>query len=76
MGDGMARVALNLKNSDGKDASALMYLNDLKDASGFDVGTLCLIYNATGDTQKYALRMDRAGHIGSSPYPIQIANGQ
>ena len=71
-----ARVALQLKNSDGKNESALKYLLDLKETCGYDVGTLCLVYNATGDTLKYALKKDWAGHIGSSPYPIQIANGQ
>lgn len=71
-----ARVALKLKNSEGKNDSALNYLEALKETSGYDVGTLCLIYNATGDTLKYALKKDWAGHIGSSPYPIQIANGQ
>ncbi|KAF3448177.1 hypothetical protein FNV43_RR08888 [Rhamnella rubrinervis] len=71
-----ARVALNLKNSDGKNESALKYLLDLKETCGVDVGTLCLVYNATGDTLKYSQKKDWAGHIGSSPYPIQIANGQ
>ena len=71
-----ARVALKLKNSDGKNESALKYLLDLKETCGYDVGTLCLVYNATGDTLKYALKKDWAGHVGSSPYPIQITNGQ
>ncbi|KAH7521195.1 hypothetical protein FEM48_Zijuj07G0007600 [Ziziphus jujuba var. spinosa] len=73
---GSARLALDAKNADGKDARAFQFVDTLKENSGVAPATLCFIYNATGDTLQLISHKDWYGHIGASPYPIQIANGQ
>ncbi|TQD84248.1 hypothetical protein C1H46_030179 [Malus baccata] len=37
---------------------------------------LCLVYNATGDMIKFHANKDWYGHIGETPYPTEILNGQ
>ncbi|CAK9326820.1 unnamed protein product [Citrullus colocynthis] len=71
-----AHVALNMKNAEDKDKNAREYVENLKKRWGTGVSTLCLIYNATGDTITYVCEHDWHGHIGPGPYPIEIANGQ
>ncbi|XP_060674519.1 23 kDa jasmonate-induced protein-like [Ziziphus jujuba] len=71
-----AHVALNMKNAEGKDVNARKFVENLKERYGNGVSTLCLIYNATGDTLKHVGYHDWRGHIGESPYPNEIANGQ
>lgn len=43
---------------------------------GNGVSTLCLVYNASGDTITLATNYDWFGHIGRDPYPTHIGNGQ
>ncbi|KAH7510582.1 hypothetical protein FEM48_ZijujUnG0110400 [Ziziphus jujuba var. spinosa] len=71
-----ARVALNMKNAEEKNVRALQYLENLKENCGVDLGTLCLLYNATGNTIKFVTHKNWYGNIGASPYPMEIANGQ
>ncbi|XP_048329961.2 23 kDa jasmonate-induced protein isoform X1 [Ziziphus jujuba] len=71
-----ACVALNMKNAEEKNVRALQYLEMLKEKCGVDLGTLCLLYNATGDTIKLVTYKNWYGNIGASPYPMEIANGQ
>ncbi|KAF3444316.1 hypothetical protein FNV43_RR14006 [Rhamnella rubrinervis] len=71
-----AHVALAMKNSEGKDVDAQTYVENLKRQWGVGVSTLCLVYNATGDTITYIWGTDWYGHIGPSPYPVKIQNGQ
>ncbi|KAL6297593.1 hypothetical protein ACE6H2_005735 [Prunus campanulata] len=71
-----AHVALNLKNAEGKDINARNYVENLKKQSGYGVSSLCLVYNATGDTIRLVANKDWYGNIGHAPYPTQIANGQ
>ncbi|XP_015873437.3 23 kDa jasmonate-induced protein-like [Ziziphus jujuba] len=71
-----ARVALNWKNAEGKDVRALQYAENFKATCGVETATLCLVYNATGDTVEYAGHKDWHGCLGSAPYPIMIENGQ
>nr|XP_008348390.2 23 kDa jasmonate-induced protein-like [Malus domestica] len=71
-----AHVALNMKNAVEKDFNARTYVEKLKEQYGDGVSTLCLVYNATGDTISYANKKDWYGHIGNAPYPPLIANGQ
>ncbi|KAB2633906.1 23 kDa jasmonate-induced protein-like [Pyrus ussuriensis x Pyrus communis] len=65
-----------MKNADKKDFNARSYVEELKKQYGDGVSTLCLVYNATGDTIRYAYKNDWFGHIGKVPYPPLIANGQ
>ncbi|KAH7536934.1 hypothetical protein FEM48_Zijuj03G0038900 [Ziziphus jujuba var. spinosa] len=71
-----ARMTLNMKNAEEKNAKALQYLEKLKEQSEVGLGTLCLLYNATGDAISYVTHKNWHGRIGASPYPMQIANGQ
>ena len=71
-----AYVALNMKNAQGKDKDAQDYVEKLREEWGSGVATLCLIYNATGDTIKFVCEYSWHGHIGPSPYPSEIENGQ
>ncbi|KAL4369385.1 hypothetical protein GQ457_05G035340 [Hibiscus cannabinus] len=69
-----ARVALTLKHSDGKDVAVREQVQNL--TAGGERTTICLIYNATGDTLTLVNYQDWIGHVGSSPYPPLIGNGQ
>ncbi|XP_062008842.1 23 kDa jasmonate-induced protein-like [Rosa rugosa] len=71
-----ARMAVNMKNANMKDMNAHTYVENLKRQWGIERSTLCLIYNATGNTMMLVGSEDRAGHIGPVPYPIVIQNGQ
>ncbi|KAA8536977.1 hypothetical protein F0562_029455 [Nyssa sinensis] len=71
-----ARVALNMKNTEKKDVNARQYVENLNKSWGAGVSTLCLIYNATGDTVRFVTSRDWQGHSGPSPPPQLIANGQ
>ncbi|KAA8536979.1 hypothetical protein F0562_029457 [Nyssa sinensis] len=71
-----AHVALNMKNAEKKDVNAREYVENLKRRWGVGVSTLCLVYNATGDTVTFVTSYDWWGHIGPAPFPQQIANGQ
>ncbi|VVA29123.1 PREDICTED: 23 kDa jasmonate-induced [Prunus dulcis] len=71
-----AKVALQMKNVGDKDLKALTFVENLKKQHGDGISTLCLIYNATGDTLTYSISKDWCGHIGHFPYPTLIANGQ
>ncbi|XP_015901068.3 23 kDa jasmonate-induced protein [Ziziphus jujuba] len=73
-----ARVALNMKNAEEKSVRAGQYLQNMKEQCNGDLGgTLCLLYNATGDPIRYVTNKDfYEGHVGPTPYPIEIANGQ
>ncbi|WJX46633.1 hypothetical protein P8452_33413 [Trifolium repens] len=71
-----AREAMNLINEDDKNAKAAEYVNTLKEGYGDGASTLCLVYNATGDTISYDTDHDWYGFIGRTPYPTEIGNGQ
>lgn len=71
-----ASAALNMKNAGNKDTNARTFVENLKKQWGDGVSTLCLVYNATGDTVKFAANHDWYGHIGPSPFPVEIQNGQ
>lgn len=71
-----AHVALNKINEDNRYSNALGCVNQLKEDFGDGVSTLCVIYNATGDTLTLVTSHDYNGHVYTSPYPEQIANGQ
>ncbi|KAK1271557.1 hypothetical protein QJS04_geneDACA013022 [Acorus gramineus] len=71
-----AHVALNMKNAADKDVNARQYVENLKARWGTGVSTLCLLYNATGDTVTFVTSHDWHGHIGPAPYPTEMANGQ
>ncbi|KAK1309868.1 hypothetical protein QJS10_CPA08g00129 [Acorus calamus] len=71
-----AHVALNMKNAADKDVNARQYVENLKARWGNGVSTLCLLYNATGDTVTFVTSHDWHGHIGPGPYPTAMANGQ
>ncbi|PQQ10957.1 23 kDa jasmonate-induced protein [Prunus yedoensis var. nudiflora] len=53
-----AHVALNMKNAEGKDINARNYVENLKKQSGYGVSSLCLVYNAIGDTIRLVANED------------------
>ncbi|KAK8976841.1 hypothetical protein V6N11_047608 [Hibiscus sabdariffa] len=69
--------AENLRVSDGKDVTVRQQVENLTaKAAGGERATICLIYNATGDTLTLVTYQDWSGHVGSSSYPPLIGNGQ
>jgi len=71
-----AREASNLVNENGKDVNAFRYVQGLKAVYGDGQSTLCVVYNATGDTLYKVHHHDWYGYIGSVQYPSEIGNGQ
>jgi hypothetical protein len=74
-----ACVAMDMKNAEGKDANARKFVEALREQHADEQQlqtTLCLIYNATGDPVTYVRDYHWAGHLGGSPYPVVISNGQ
>ncbi|KAA8545950.1 hypothetical protein F0562_020600 [Nyssa sinensis] len=65
-----------MKDAENKAVNARQFAENLKKSWGTGVSTLCLVYNATGDTVTFVTSHDWFGHIGPSPYPQEIANGQ
>lgn len=72
-----ARVAWSLISDGDKQGRASRYVENLKAVYGNGQSTLCLVYNATGDTLAYVTNHDWYGYIGSKVgYPAEIGNGQ
>ncbi|XP_021766066.1 23 kDa jasmonate-induced protein-like [Chenopodium quinoa] len=71
-----AREAMNLINEYDKNVKARKYVDSVKKDYGNGASTLCMIYNATGETLYYATSKDWYGYIGRTPYPFEIGNGQ
>ena len=71
-----AYEAMNMKNDGGKDKEASNYVWNLKNDYGDGTSTLCLFYNATGDTIDLVKSHNWYGHLYKVPYPQTIANGQ
>ncbi|KAL9239913.1 hypothetical protein vseg_014185 [Gypsophila vaccaria] len=55
---------------------ARKYVDGVKEFYGSGASTLCMIYNATGETLNYVDDHDWYGYVGRTPYPAQIGNGQ
>lgn len=72
----LAQVALDRKNFAGKDAEAVKCAEELKNKWGRGTATMCLLYNATGGTITLSDHHDWYGHVASTPYPAELANGQ
>lgn len=72
-----ARLALRLKNDEEKKGQASRYVANLKDRYGYGPSTLCLVYNATGDTLRHHDDHDWfRGGLYRHGYPEEIGNGQ
>ncbi|KAJ1265839.1 hypothetical protein BS78_08G105000 [Paspalum vaginatum] len=72
-----ARLAWALITDGDKKGMATRYVDVLKAMYGNGQSTLCLVYNATGDTLHYVASHDWYGYIGSRVgYPAEIGNGQ
>ncbi|KAL9233991.1 hypothetical protein vseg_008918 [Gypsophila vaccaria] len=71
-----ARQAMHLINDKAKNSNAANYVQSLKNDYGNGVSSLCVVYNATGDTLHYVADHDWYGYIGRTPYPVEIGNGQ
>ncbi|KAG2440984.1 hypothetical protein HXX76_003837 [Chlamydomonas incerta] len=71
-----AKEALRLKNSQEKDTDVQRYLDNLKAEYGNGVSTKVAFYNATGATLELVTTKDWHGHIGQSPVPLTVYNGQ
>ncbi|XP_052181061.1 23 kDa jasmonate-induced protein-like [Diospyros lotus] len=65
-----------MKNAQEKDFKARQHVELLKKEWGIGVSTLCLIYNATGDTITYITSHNHYGHLYGPEYTKEIANGQ
>jgi hypothetical protein len=75
MREDLAREANILVNEGGKRAYAYLYLHHPVPLFA-NSGTLCLVYNATGDTLYQVANHDWHGYICGAPYPTEIGNGQ
>ncbi|CAD6270081.1 unnamed protein product [Miscanthus lutarioriparius] len=72
-----ARVAWSLITHDDKKGNASKRVDVLKAMYGNGQSTLCLFYNATGDTLRYVTNHDWYGYIDSrAEYPAEVGNGQ
>lgn len=75
-----AREAWRLMNEGDKKGKAIEHVDVLKSLYGNGQSTLCLIYNATGETLYYVAHHDWYGYINDTKegygYPAEIGNGQ
>ncbi|XP_074293850.1 23 kDa jasmonate-induced protein-like [Silene latifolia] len=71
-----ARVALEMKNAEGKDTAARDFVDKIQTNEAAMKGVRCLIYNATGSPLKLVAAFERDGKVSVSPYPTLILNGQ
>lgn len=72
-----ARVALHLMNNADKTGQASRYVANLKEMYGYGCSTLCLVYNASGETLHLKGQKDWAGSLyNNDKYPEEIGNGQ
>lgn len=71
-----AKRAYDTMNLGNKYDNALSFVKGLKRKWGNGITSLCLLYNATGETLTYTTSHNWFGDIGPSPYPTIILNGQ
>ncbi|XP_057957983.1 23 kDa jasmonate-induced protein-like [Malania oleifera] len=71
-----AQYAMDYINDGGKNFDAQTYVENLKDQYGIGDSCLATFYNATGGTISFVTDHDYHGHIGPSPYPSRLENGQ
>lgn len=73
-----AKVALEKMNAEGKAMDARNFLEKLQTrfAESDNVSTMCMIYNATGETMTFVIARDWKGRVCESAYPMIVANGQ
>lgn len=71
-----AHMAFNMKNDQDKDNNARQYVEMLKLQEDYNICTLCLIYNAVGDTITFVCHNNWCRHLGPGRCPIEIASGQ
>ncbi|KAL9233558.1 hypothetical protein vseg_008538 [Gypsophila vaccaria] len=70
-----AKVALEMKNAEGKDADARAFAESVQKSID-KKGVRCLIYNATGGPLKLVAVFDYLGSVSESPFPSVLQNGQ
>ncbi|KAK9735908.1 hypothetical protein RND81_04G237100 [Saponaria officinalis] len=70
-----AKVALEMKNAEGKDTEARSFTERVQEAIERK-GVKCLVYNATGGPMKLVAAFEYIGCVSQSPYPNVIQNGQ
>ncbi|KAJ0447696.1 hypothetical protein HanRHA438_Chr17g0815091 [Helianthus annuus] len=68
--------ALNNPDAGGKRGEALEYVRKQKELSRKEVSTLCMFYNATGETLAYDDGDSRDGSKVYGTYPDRVRNGQ
>ncbi|XP_074310310.1 23 kDa jasmonate-induced protein-like [Silene latifolia] len=72
----LAEMAFRMKNAEGKGMKAREFVEERRTKYGGEY-TMCLIYNATGDTMRMITYSDAGdGFVSPSPYPMLIMNGQ
>jgi hypothetical protein len=71
-----ALVAMDLMCTGDKYDDTHSFLQALQSNSGVGVSTPVLFYNASGAVINLVQNHDYCGHIGASPYPITVHNGQ
>ncbi|KAL9236733.1 hypothetical protein vseg_011368 [Gypsophila vaccaria] len=70
-----AREAMRVKTGVAYE-EARKYVKDVQDFYGSGTCTMCMIYNATGETLYFVNDCDYCGNVGRTPYPTHIGNGQ
>ncbi|KAL6653784.1 hypothetical protein ACP70R_008708 [Stipagrostis hirtigluma subsp. patula] len=72
-----AAIAFRFMYNDDKRGQASGYVDNLKAMYGYGSSTLCLVYNASGDSLHYVDSHDWYGSSVYNPgYPKEIGNGQ
>ena len=70
-----AAAARKDQNADNKRDEAIAYVRKQKTNSGNGVSTLCIFYNATGETLDYDQENSWYGRVWDL-YPLEVQNGQ
>ncbi|GJU96319.1 hypothetical protein Tco_1321075 [Tanacetum coccineum] len=70
-----AATAQKNPNADNKRDEAIAYVRNQKEKFGNGVSTLCIIYNATGETLYYDQEHSWYGRVWDL-YPMEVQNGQ
>ncbi|XP_057958771.1 23 kDa jasmonate-induced protein-like [Malania oleifera] len=71
-----AQYAMDYINEGNKNVDAQTFVDNLKAQYGNGITCRAAFYNATGGTLTFFNDHDYHGHIGASPYPLKLENGQ
>lgn len=71
-----AKVAVQYMSADGRNVDCKNFVHNIQKQISDKISTLCMIFNATGDTLTYVDHHDWEGRIYKTPVPVIVQNGQ